>query len=320
MMKLVGVKKRYGRQLALDGLEMEVPEGAVYGFVGPNGAGKTTAIRLMCGLMQPDEGQVLIDGVQMGTGGSSQKRNIGYVPDEFGSYQSLSVEEYMLFFAACYGMEGVRTRRRIDMLLDMVELSDKKDMYVDALSRGMQQKLSLARALIHDPKLLILDEPTSGLDPGTRYTFRQLVNELAGEGKTVVISSHLLSEIAELCTDIGIIDHGKMLMQGHLEEVLRTVNASNPIIISLEGGMASAMRILRADALVRSISVKGGEIHISYAGDAVQETALLSKLVSEGIPVRSFSREKGNLEALFMQLTGGQRERQVLSYEAQADL
>lgn len=320
MLKIEQVKKFYGRFIALDGLNMQIPDGALYGFVGPNGAGKTTAIRIMCGLLYPDEGTVLIDDMEAGSSAKRLKRRIGYVPDYFGSYQNLRVREYMDFFAACYDMKGLKTRRRINMLLEMVGLPDKQEVFVDALSRGMQQKLALARAMIHDPKILILDEPTSGLDPGTRFAFKQIINELAAQGKTIIISSHILTEISEICTDIGIIDHGRIVMEGKLSEVLQAVNASNPIIISLEGKIPGAMRILKEDAQVRSISIKDRELLITYDGDVKAETALLARLVEAHIPVRSFHREKGNLEALFLQLTGTQEERRVIGYEAQSDL
>lgn len=320
MLRMEHVKKSYGMQLALDDLNMEVCDGALYGFVGPNGAGKTTAIRLMCGLLHPDEGTVLIDSMDAGSSAGALKARIGYVPDYFGTYQNLTVREYMDFFASCYDLNGIKVRRRIGMLLDMAGLSDREDLYVDALSRGMQQKLSLARALIHDPKLLILDEPTSGLDPGTRYEFKQIIGGLAENGKTVIISSHILTEISELCSDIGIINHGKMVMQGRLSEIMRRVNASNPIIISLEGSVSGALKILRDEPLVRTVSVRGRELQVSYDGDAEEETQLLARLVQNNVPVRNFSREKSNLEALFLQLTGEQEERQVLSYEAQSDL
>ena len=177
------------------------------------------------------------------------------------------------------------------MLLDMVGLGGKEGQMVDALSQGMQQKLSIARALIHDPRILILDEPTSGLDPGTRYEVRQILSELCSEEeKTILISSHILTEISEICTDIGIINHGQMVMEGKLTEVLKKVNSSNPVIISVEGGIAPAMQILKQDPKVRSISIRNHELLISYDGNPEEEAGLLEDLVMEGIPVRGFHR------------------------------
>ena len=209
MLEIRNLKKTFGKFYALNGLDMDIGDGALYGFVGPNGAGKTTTIKIMTGLLEADEGQVLIDGVNV-TGGLSQlKLKIGYVPDFFGVYDNLKVSEYMEFFASCYGINGLKARTRYMTLLEQVGLEDKVNFYVDGLSRGMKQRLCLARALIHDPSLLVMDEPTSGLDPRTRFEFKEILKELREQGKTILISSHVLSELSELCTDIGIIDQGK---------------------------------------------------------------------------------------------------------------
>lgn len=320
MLRFDHVTKQYGHVLALDDLSMQVPDGAIYGFVGPNGAGKTTAIRLMCGLDFPDQGVVSIDDMEAGSVVRRMKRRFGYVPDVLGSYPNLRVQEYMDFFASCYELSGPKVKRRIQMLLDLVGLEDRQNQFMDSLSCGMQQKLSLARALIHDPKLLILDEPTAGLDPTTREEFRQIMLELAEAGKTILISSHILTDIAELCTDIGIIDHGHMVMEGRLQEVLKEVNASNPITISVAGAVSKAMETLKADGKVRSISIRNRDILITYVGSAEEEAALLRRLIMANVPVRSFHREKGNLESLFLQLTGAREERRVTYYEAESDL
>lgn len=318
MLRMQHVKKFYGRLLALDNLNLEIEDGALYGFVGPNGAGKTTAIKIMTGILYPDEGTVLIDGMEAGTDNRRLKRRIGYVPDSFGMYHNLKVSEYMEFFASCYHMNGLRARRRIDQLLKYVELSDRADFYVEALSRGMKQKLSLARALIHDPKILIMDEPTSGLDPRTRYEFKQIVGELSDQGKTIVISSHILSDISELCTDIAIIDQGSIVMEGRLMEVMKMVTAQNPIIITMSSKITQAVQFLKTEKSVRSMAIRGNDIMVNFEGTGKQEAELLKKLVQQGLPVRSFSREKGSLESIFMQLTGHGEERTILSYEADA--
>lgn len=316
MLTMRHVKKFYGRVQALDDLNLEIEDGALYGFVGPNGAGKTTAIKIMTGIMYPDEGTVLIDGMEAGTDNRRLKRRIGYVPDNFGVYNNLTVSEYMLFFAACYQLTGLKARKRVEKLLDYVELSDRSDFFVDSLSRGMKQKLSLARALIHDPRILILDEPTSGLDPRTRYEFKQILGELSDQGKTLFISSHILSDISELCTDIGIIDQGNIVMAGRLMEVMRMVTAQNPIVITLASKMTQAIRFLKTEKAVKSMAIRGNDIMINFEGSAKQEAELLKALVQQNLPVRSFSREKGSLESIFMQLTGHGEERTVLSYEA----
>ena len=216
MLKIQGLKKKFGNFEALSGLDMEVEEGALYGFVGPNGAGKTTAIRIITGLLKADEGTVMIGGKDAFLYSGQVKNEFGYVPDEFGLYDNLKVWEYMDFFASCYGLSGLVARERCTKLLEQVKLAGKEEFFVDSLSRGMKQRLCLARAMIHEPKLLVLDEPTSGMDPRARIEFKELLKELCAEGKTIVVSSHILSELAQMCTDIGIIDAGKVVLSGNM--------------------------------------------------------------------------------------------------------
>lgn len=320
MLKITGLKKIYGNYHALDGLDMEVRGGALYGFVGPNGAGKTTTIKIMTGLLQPDGGSVEIDGVDALREPGRTKDRIGYVPDYFGMYDNLKVSEYMEFFASCYGLDGLRARKRNRALLDQVGLGNKEDFYVDGLSRGMKQRLCLARALIHDPTLLIMDEPTAGLDPRTRVEFRELVRDLKEDGKTVLISSHLLSDLAELCTDIGIIDQGKMILHGSIEEITNRINTSKPVVITVQEGMNLALRLLKEHPQVQTITVREQEIMVGFTGDAMEESRLLAGLVEAGVAVRGFMREPGNLEAVFMQITNHEEERVVLSYEDESGL
>jgi len=316
MLKVDHVKKFYGHFCALDDLSMEIGEGALFGFVGPNGAGKTTAIRIMTGIIAPDEGSVTVGDLPGGYENAATRSMIGYIPDAFGIYNNLKVSEYMEFFSACYGYDGMESRKKTENLLKYVELSDKADFYVESLSRGMKQKLALARALINDPPLLIMDEPTSGLDPRTRYEFKQIVGELSDRGKTIVISSHILSDISELCTDIGIIDQGSIVMSGRLMDVMKIVTAENPIIISMAKRTTQAIRFLRDEPRVRSMAIKGNDIMINFDGSTLEEADLLKRLVEAGLPVAGFSREKGSLESIFMQLTGHGEEHTVASYDA----
>ncbi len=316
MLKLTNVTKFYGRFCALDGLNLNISEGSLYGFVGPNGAGKTTAIRIMTGILYPDAGTVTIRGMKLSDDPQHYKEMIGYVPDAFGIYNNIKVREYMSFFAACYGVEGMEADKRTDRLLKYVRLDDRADFYVESLSRGMKQKLALARALISDPPILIMDEPTSGLDPRTRFEFKQIVGELSDRGKTIIISSHILNDISELCTDIGIIDQGSIVMSGRLMEVMRLVTAENPIIISMAGKMTQAIRFLKTENRVKSMAIKGNDIMINFSGNAKEEAELLRKMIENGIPVKSFSREKGSLESIFMQLTGHGEEHITSSYDA----
>ena len=320
MLKIRGLHKIYGKYHALGGLDMTVEDGALYGFVGPNGAGKTTAIKIMTGLLRADEGTVHINGVDALENTNGMKAMIGYVPDFFGVYDNLMVWEYMEFFASCYHLDGLMARKRYTALLEQVGLEDKLEYYVDGLSRGMKQRLCLARALIHDPALLILDEPTSGLDPRTRFEFKEILGELKGAGKTILISSHVLSELSELCTDIGIIDQGRMVLEGEIGEILSRVNTSNPLIISVYSKRETAMAVLRSHPLVQTITVREKDISVHFSGDAKEEAVLLQQLVDSGVLIHGFTREKGSLESVFMQLTDHEEERMVTSYEAESGI
>ncbi len=316
MLKIRNLRKLYGNYHALDGLDMEIEEGALYGFVGPNGAGKTTTIKIISGLLMPDAGDVEIDGIDALAQPYRLKEKIGYVPDYFGVYDNLKVSEYMEFFASCYGMEGLTARKRSQTLLEQVGLGDKLDFYVDGLSRGMKQRLSLARALLHEPVLLVMDEPAAGLDPRTRLEFRETVRELNQQGMTILLSSHLLTGLTELCTDVGIIDGGRMLLTGSVEEIIEKIHTSKPIVITVCDNIQTALSLLKEHPLVRSISVKEQEILVQFSGSGRQESQLLTELVQSGVHVRGFMREPGSLEAVFMQLTRREEERVVLSYDA----
>ena len=319
MLQIKNLRKAYGKYQALDGLSMEVKEGALYGFVGPNGAGKTTTIKILAGLLAADSGQVLLDGENALGRGRKLKGKIGYVPDEFGTYDNLKVREYMEFFASCYGMEGLVARNRCSLLLEQVGLEDRMDFYVDGLSRGMKQRLCLAQALIHDPPLLVLDEPSSGLDPKTRLEFKELLLELNEQGKTVLFSSHVLSELAQMCSDIGIIDQGKLILSGSIREITERVDQSNPLIITVYKNMEKAMAILRSHGCVRTISIKDNRLSVGFAGDAQDEALLLQQMIDADVLVNEFFRQPGNLETLFMQNTD-HGEKEVLLYEGKPGL
>ena len=315
MLEIRGLKKRYGKTAVLDGLDFKVPEGELFGFAGLNGAGKTTTLRIIAGLLAADEGTVTLDGDDLLAGGREIRSRIGYVPDSFGVYDNLRVREYMEFFASCYGLTGLRARRRVAHLLERVGIYDKRNFFVDSLSRGMKQRLCLARALIHDPDLLILDEPASGLDPRTRTEYMDLLKEMAKKKKTIVLSSHILSELAQTCTSIGILDQGRMVLTGPMEEIIARVNASNPLYITVAGDRTKAVKILRTYPLISTISVGDDAIRIDFSGTAKDEADLLASLVNEGVAVSGFLRERGNLESIFMKLTGGETEITVASDE-----
>ena len=319
MLEIRDLKKNYGKYQVLNGLDMTVPDGSLFGFVGPNGAGKTTTLKIMVGLLEADGGTVSYDGFSFQEEG--WERHVGYVPDFFGVYDNLKVWEYMEFFASCYGLEGLKARKRCSALLEQIGLEDKEEFYVDGLSKGMKQRLCLARALIHDPEVLILDEPMAGLDPRTRFDFRETLKDLSDQGKTIVLSSHVLSELSELCTDVGIIDQGRMALTGSIRDILSQVNSSNPIVITLFGGGTDvALSILKSHPSVHTITVKGREIVVRFSGDEQEEAVLLQRLVDAVLLVSGFTREKGSLESLFMQITDRDEERTVLRYENESGL
>ena len=312
MLEIRNLKKTYGNYHALDGLDMTIPEGSLFGLVGPNGAGKTTAIKIISGLLLPDEGEVFIGGINVLKEPEKIRELIGYVPDSFGIYDNLMVWEYMEFFAAAFGLEGITARKRCENLLAQVGLEDKREFHVDALSRGMQQRLCLARALIHDPQFIIMDEPTSGLDPRTRFEFKELIRDLHDAGKTLLVSSHILSELSQMCTDIGILENGRMIMSGGMEDIMARIESSNPIRITVMNGVRDAMAIMKRNPSVKTISVSGNRFLLNFDGTREDEAALLEQLISSDIPVREFVREPGSLESYFMQITGHTEEKVIM--------
>jgi ABC-2 type transport system ATP-binding protein len=320
MLKIEQLKKRFGQIVALDGLNMSVEEGTLYGFVGPNGAGKTTTIKILTGLLLPDGGTVTIDGIDVTKEPRKVMEKIGYVPDFFGVYDNLKVEEYMEFFASCYGILGLKARRRCMMLLEQVRLDEKAGFYVEGLSRGMKQRLSLARALIHNPSILIMDEPTAGLDPRTRFEFRQILKELRDQEKTIFISSHILPELAEVCTDIGIVDQGKVVLEGAMTDILSQINVSSPLTISIKGSKEEALSVLRSHSKVETITIRQEDIVVNFKGDRQEEIILLQQLIEAGTKIYGFVRERGNLESVFMEITNHEEERLVLLHEDQSGL
>lgn len=237
MLYINNLTKKYGSFTAVRQLSLHIPEGDLFGFVGPNGAGKTTTIRMVCGLLRATSGSVKIGNVKGAVGSKEMKRMIGYVPDFFGVYDNLKVREYMDLYGSMYGMYSRDIAKLTDDLLELVNLSDKKEDYVDTLSRGMKQRLCVARALLHNPKLLLLDEPSSGLDPRARVEMKELLKNLHSMGKTILISSHILSELSEMCTSIGIMNHGQLITAGRIEEIMYQISGGRRIHIQISSGM-----------------------------------------------------------------------------------
>ena len=246
-----GLRKAYGRTQARDGLYLRVAPGEIFGLIGPNGAGKTTTLRILAGLLMPDAGRVTIEGIDALRRPRKVRRLIGYMPEDFGLYDELRVWEYLDFYADCFGIPGRERRSLIGDLLALVDLTEKREGYVDALSRGMKQRLCLARTLVHDPQLLILDEPASGLDPRARVELRALLRQLGALGKTVIVSSHILTELADICDHVGIIERGRLLASGAVVDLLRQVQTSRVVLVRLiadarmsDGGIADRVRTI----------------------------------------------------------------------------
>ncbi|MFG6328882.1 MAG: ABC transporter ATP-binding protein [Lachnospiraceae bacterium] len=303
MVKIENLYKHYGKFVALNHLDLSIEKGELFGFVGPNGAGKTTTMRIISGLLKADGGSVHIAGVDALKDNQNLKRKIGYMPDFFGVYDNLKAIEYMEFYASVYGITGEKAKSMCLELMDLVNLSDKADFYVDGLSRGMKQRLCLARSLVHNPELLILDEPASGLDPRARFEMKGILKNLHDMGKTIIISSHILSELAEMCTTIGIIDKGRMVSKGTVEEIMQKLNTSNPLKIHVVNNIETAVRIIKETPQVENLSIDGLDITISFDGSEEEEAELLKMLVSNDVPVSSYMRETGNLEEVFMMVT-----------------
>ena len=305
MLYINDLTKNYGSFTAVNHLSLHIPEGDLFGFVGPNGAGKTTTIRIVCGLLKASGGTVRIGGTEAAVGSKKMKRLIGYVPDFFGVYDNLKVREYMDMYGSMYGMTTRDIARLTDDLLELVNLSDKKEFYVDTLSRGMKQRLCVARALLHNPKLLILDEPSSGLDPRARVEMKELLKNLHSMGKTIVISSHILSELSEMCNSIGIMNHGQLITAGRIEDIMQQISGGSRIHIHVASDIEPAVRMLKEQAYVTVESVRENELIITFGGTDEEVCALIGRLIQNQVILTGFHREEGNLESLFMQLTGG---------------
>lgn len=314
MVDIENLTKCYGRFTALDHVNIHIDKGEIFGFVGPNGAGKTTTMRILCGLLKATSGNVIIDGVDALAKSAEIKRKIGYVPDFFGVYDNFKVMEYMEFYGSLYGMNRKTVGGIADELLELVNLKDKKDEFVDSLSRGMKQRLCVARALIHDPELLVLDEPNSGLDPRARFEMKEILKHLGSMGKTIIISSHILPELAELCTSIGIINHGRMITSGKVDDVM--VHGQGMPPIRMKGyvlGLDPETSASRISVMVKErfdvdrISIVDDEFMIYCKGNKESDAEMLRSLVDNGVHVHQFVRDKEDLESLFLEITGGDR-------------
>jgi len=307
-----GLVKRYDGTVAVAGVDLSVDRGEIFGIVGPNGAGKTTTLRMLATLLRPSAGTAEIDGWSVTRNPDQVRRVLGFMPDVFGVYDDMKVWEYLDFFARCYGLPAAGRRRMIGDLLELVDLGDKRDAYVQTLSRGMEQRLCLAHALVHDPQVLLLDEPASGLDPRARVELRELLRELRSIGKTILISSHILPELEELCTSVAIIDRGQVLAQGRVADIERRLRFGAVLRVRLltEGeALEAARQRFAGDPDVATAAIlHDGTIELGFRGDDAATARLLAAAVAEGMPIVSFARAASDLEELFLQVTAPDRE------------
>jgi ABC-2 type transport system ATP-binding protein len=306
-----GLTRRFGKITAVQELNLKVHSGSLFGLIGPNGAGKTTTLRMLAGLLEPSSGEITLHGQPVNGNWREMQRQIGYMPDFFGVYEDLLVWEYLDFFARCYDLPADRRQRVTNDLLELVDLYDKREAYVQTLSRGMRQRLCLAHALVHDPQVLLLDEPASGLDPRARVEMRELLRELGSMGKTIVLSSHILTELAELCDSVGIIEKGRLVASGPLDVIRNQVLQSRVLRIKVLSPKEEAQAILREQPGVGEIydqngNLEAGVLEVEYIGDDNALADLLESLLARQVRVVSFSGEGSDLEEVFLRLTKGE--------------
>ncbi|MDA0254931.1 MAG: ABC transporter ATP-binding protein [Planctomycetota bacterium] len=305
MIRTVDLTKKYGDFVALDGLDLELERGDLFGFIGPNGAGKTTTIRILSTLLAPTWGEAYVCGYSVHTHPREIRRAIGYMPDVFGVYDDMRVSEYLEFFAAAYRIDGPARKKVADRSLELVDLTAKRDELVTSLSRGMTQRLGLARVLLHDPEVLLLDEPASGLDPRARIEMRNLLKRLQGMGKTILVSSHILPELADICNRVGIIEYGQLLACGAVKDLLASVRGRPVVRIRLTGPVEPAAELLSGCAGVERVEVKDGELRVTLAEDATEHASLIARLVAAGHGIVEVREEEIDLETAFLRLTRG---------------
>ena len=305
MIELINFTKKYGDFLAVDRLNLKIERGDIFGFIGPNGAGKSTTIRFLATLLTATHGEGTVNGHSVSKDPLAVRRSVGYMPDNFGVYDGMKVWEFLDFFAVAYQIPRVRRKQVIGDVLELLDLTHKRDDFVNALSRGMKQRLCLAKTLVHDPPVLILDEPSSGLDPRARLEVKALLKELRRMGKTILISSHILTELADCCTSIGIIERGQLLMHGPIDEVYRRIRGNRIVEIKFVDSMDVGLSIIRSCPQTRDVTIEDHQVTVEMAADDGQVAALLQQLTQSGARLRSFYEKEPTLEDVFMLVTKG---------------
>ena len=310
MIETVDLTKKYGDFFALESLTLKLEQGDLFGFIGPNGAGKTTTIRILSTLLSPSWGEASVCGYSIYTHPREIRRAIGYMPDIFGVYDDMRVIEYLEFFAAAYRIDGAR-RKVAERSLDLVDLGVKRDELVTSLSRGMTQRLGLARVLLHDPQVLLLDEPASGLDPRARIEMRGLLKRLQDLGKTILVSSHILPELADICNRVGIIEYGQLLAQGDVADLLAKVRDRPVICIEVVGPPEKSARLLEDCPGVAEVNVVESTIRVTLVDRSVDTSLLPAAIIASGERLLGMNEEEINLETAFLELTKGSLGRQA---------
>jgi len=305
MIKTHDLTKAYGDLRAIDNLNLTLDEGDLFGFIGPNGSGKTTTMRILATLLQPTWGEATVCDYSIYTNPKEIRRNIGYMPDFFGVYDDMKVVEYLEFFAAAYRIRGTERRKVCNDMLELVDLGYKRDAFVTSLSRGMTQRLGLARVLLHDPQVLLLDEPASGLDPRARIEIRGLLKELRNMGKTIMVSSHILPELADICNKVGIIERGQLLVSANVSDVMRQVRQCPVLNIAVVDDVDDAAKLIEQSKLISKIEVSNGQIFATLAEGVDDYSKLPSILIEAGHKLTMFKEDEINLETAFMALTKG---------------
>ena len=305
MIETSDLTKVYGELHAIQHLDIKLEAGDVFGFIGPNGSGKTTTMKILATLLNPTWGEAYVCGYSIYTRPKEIRRLIGYMPDFFGVYDDMKVIEYLEFFAAAYRIKGTRRRKVCDDVLELVDLGYKREALVTSLSRGMTQRLGLARVLLHDPQVLLLDEPASGLDPRARIEIRRLLKELRSMGKTIMVSSHILPELADICNKIGIIERGVLLVNSDVDEVMRRVRRQPTLKIGVQGDNAAAARLIETQPHVERVAATNGVLTVTMAAGTGDYSHLPTALIGAGYRLTLFKEEEVNLETAFMELTKG---------------
>ena len=303
MIETHDLTKRYGDDYAIRSIELSLDKGDLFGFIGPNGAGKTTTMRIIATLLNPTWGEAYVGGYSIYNKPREIRRLVGYMPDFFGVYDDMRVIEYLEFFAAAYRIRGQQRRKVCNEMLNVVDLDFKRNAFANTLSRGQTQRLGLARVLLHDPQVLLLDEPLSGLDPRARIEMRNLLKRLGNMGKTIVVSSHILPELADVCNKIGIIDHGVMTVQGTFSDVMRQLRQNVVVLIQVAGDIHDAKRDLESHATVQDVEIRGDTLYVSLRDGITDFSELATDLVQAGHRLKMFREDELDLESAFMALT-----------------